>query len=680
MRMGNSSLFSGAWLFGSSVVLSAMAFGCSGSSDASSALGKTSTALETASNTQNHDLCDFAVYSTGQSQIRDRARVKGGLVGTSGQRVELSADSMVLGSVESTKDVDLRSRAYVDGDVRAGGNVSQQTDVTVTGIIQDHTTVIPVVVPARSFQCTSTAWTVVENGKTSELAAGSYGNVVVRAGGKLILHAGAYTFNSLRFESGGNAQHAILDVDAPEGLDVQVCGELYFGNFLDMNLLGDTSSRSLSFYSKTAGMVTVGTDTTFYGTITAPGADVHAYSRNVVEGSLYGRDVWIEPDSEVRGSGCCPAAHDWSRFHRDNSARGYTPSYAPMTSDILWKFPTNSNVLASPAVVGDKVFFGAMSGSFYAVNRYTGEQIWTRQLPGWPYSSPAVAEGKVFVLYHPGTIYALNADDGSVAWTVQFPSGAWDWSSPAVDGKQVFFAASYGYVYSLDISTGAVNWSAFVGGQPNSAITVHAGRVYTGTHNFNNSSPTLVALDEYTGKQIWEYNYFKTHNGVTGMMAVNGATVVDLPNGRTELCLAVYNWGGVSNQLVCVDERDGTELWSQSLEGNSTSTPAVHKGVLFVGSDAAKVFAVNATDGSILWWQGAAAAVWAAPAVSSNGEVCYGALDHTIYCVNETDGKIVWSLNTGSSRVYSSPAISGGVLFVGNENGNMYAIGKGCRP
>jgi hypothetical protein len=73
-----------------------------------------------------------------------------------------------------------------------------------------------------------------------------------------------------------------------------------------MNLLGTTQASRLKFYSNTTGLVTVGTDTQFYGTVTAPSAEVHAYSRTVLNASLYGRDVWIDPDSQLTGIGCPP--------------------------------------------------------------------------------------------------------------------------------------------------------------------------------------------------------------------------------------------------------------------------------------------------------------------------------------------------------------------------------------
>lgn len=255
-----------------------------------------------------HSLCDYAVYSSHQSQIRDRVTVRGGLVGTSGDSVELGADSKTYANVESMHNVTLRSRAYVNGDVLAVGDITQQDGVVVTGSVLAHTTVNPVAIPSRSFTCNTSGWTAVERGQVLTLAPGSYANVAVRAGGKLVLQAGQYTFNSLRFESGSSSSYASLDVNAAtQDLDLRTCGELYFGNFMHTNLLGGTQPARLKLYSNTTQMVTIGTDQSFYGVVTAPLAEIHAYSRAVLQASLYGKDVWIEPDSRIDALACTVA-------------------------------------------------------------------------------------------------------------------------------------------------------------------------------------------------------------------------------------------------------------------------------------------------------------------------------------------------------------------------------------
>ena len=44
---------------------------------------------------------------------------------------------------------------------------------------------------------------------------------------------------------------------------------------------------------------------------------------------------------------------------------------------MIWKYPTAKSVPAEPAIDGDRVYFGSWSHSLYALDKKTGEIIWT---------------------------------------------------------------------------------------------------------------------------------------------------------------------------------------------------------------------------------------------------------------------------------------------------------------
>lgn len=54
------------------------------------------------------------------------------------------------------------------------------------------------------------------------------------------------------------------------------------------------------------------------------------------------------------------------------------------------------------------------------------------------------------------------------------------------------------------------------------------------------------------------------------------------------------------------------------------------------------------------------------------GMVYVGAEDDNVYALNATNGNQIWIYTTGG--VYSSPAVVGGVVYVGSEDGNFYAL------
>jgi len=367
---------------------------------------------------------------------------------------------------------------------------------------------------------------------------------------------------------------------------------------------------------------------------------------------------------------------DWPMFHHDLALSGVSDSTAPTDNTTAWIYDTGSVIESSPAVVDGILYIGSQSGVLYALNISDGSEAWTYPSGSSIQSSPAVANGNVYFLNESGNLISLDANTGALNWSQPVGNGSWDWSSPAVHGGNVFIGTSDGYVHSLATSDGSNNWSTPVGGTPDSPIAVVNGKVYSGTHNFNNSAPTLVALNESDGSVNWTYDYYLYHGGVVGMINSNSVAVVDGDGDNDlEVYFGVYNWQGTDNQSVCLDEATGTEVWTANIHGNSTSTPAVHAGKVFVGSDDGKLYALDAATGAQIWTYQTGAEVWAAPAVA-DGMVFFGSLDHTFYAVDEGDGSLVWSYYTGASRLRGSPAVADGMVFTGNENGNVYAFGE----
>jgi len=54
--------------------------------------------------------------------------------------------------------------------------------------------------------------------------------------------------------------------------------------------------------------------------------------------------------------------------------------------------------------------------------------------------------------------------------------------------------------------------------------------------------------------------------------------------------------------------------------------------------------------------------------------VYVGSFDTNVYALNAETGTKLWSYTTGSV-VFSSPAVANGVVYVGSDDGNVYAFG-----
>ena len=74
----------------------------------------------------------------------------------------------------------------------------------------------------------------------------------------------------------------------------------------------------------------------------------------------------------------------------------------------------------------------------------------------------------------------------------------------------------------------------------------------------------------------------------------------------------------------------------------------------------------------VKWKFKAGGAIVSSPAVSG-GTVFFGSSDHDVYAVDEHSGTLRWKFAT-HGRVTASPALAGGTLYIGSYDGNFYAL------
>ncbi|MEM3010216.1 MAG: PQQ-binding-like beta-propeller repeat protein [Candidatus Bathyarchaeia archaeon] len=120
-------------------------------------------------------------------------------------------------------------------------------------------------------------------------------------------------------------------------------------------------------------------------------------------------------------------------------------------------------------------------------------------------------------------------------------------------------------------------------------------------------------------------------------------------------------------------------MWNSTTGGKiSKSSPAVVNGVVFVGASDGKVYAFNATNGDLKWQTMISNnPISSSPAVAY-GKVFVGTEDGNITALDANAGGKLWSRKVGS-YLYSSPAVSDGVVFVSSSNGThalIYALNE----
>lgn len=196
-------------------------------------------------------------------------------------------------------------------------------------------------------------------------------------------------------------------------------------------------------------------------------------------------------------------------------------AFSARTGDRVWRFrpkvPDEDDEAFGGGLAFEDgtVFLSTGFGRVYALDGENGKLKWMKKLPGPMRAPPAVSNGRVFVVTIDNQLIALNAKNGDRLWThagLAETAGLLGGAAPAVDGSTVIVPYSSGEIFAVRAENGRVAWSetltpvrridalatlAHVRGSP----VIDRAQVYAISH-----SGRLVAIDRRSGARVWERN------------------------------------------------------------------------------------------------------------------------------------------------------------------------------
>ncbi|XKM13368.1 outer membrane protein assembly factor BamB [Orbaceae bacterium ac157xtp] len=140
-----------------------------------------------------------------------------------------------------------------------------------------------------------------------------------------------------------------------------------------------------------------------------------------------------------------------------------------------------------------------------------------------------------------------------------------------------------------------------------------------------------------------------------------------------------------SGSIKAIDLATGKTLWSTNVANSSlfSSQSALLSGgvnvdneYVYIGSERAVVYALNRTDGKIVWHADVKGEVLAKP-VSIDDKVIVHSANGYLQALNRLTGEQIWEVGidapTLSLRGQSTPVIAYGAIIIGDDNGHVNA-------
>lgn len=405
------------------------------------------------------------------------------------------------------------------------------------------------------------------------------------------------------------------------------------------------------------------------------------------------------------------SAASWRMYQHDSNHTGFSSDSQISASNAAslsqaWSFTTGGMVTGTPLVADGVVYIGSWDGKMYALRESDGSVLWnfnagTLQVDACQSaygidSTAALSDGKLFFGTGLSQLISLNAANGQLNWRSQLadPNLAFHiWGSPLVfDGKIYIGLASHcvnpcivGRLVCVDASDGRVLWSfatatdGSTGGAVWSSAVVDPARrmIYVGTGNFCTGtdlhSSAIIALNADTGALIWRYK--RLPQGDTNNLDFGSSPVLYEVDGTPMLALPSKD-----GHCYGLNRATGALMWDTVVtdgnsRGGSIASPAAAFGKIFFGGTvnvATGMFvALDQRDGHVVWRATQSLPILGAAAVAG-GVVFVGCDDGSIYAYDVSTGAQLW--HAQRSPMLGGVSISSTSVIIGSLDRNVYAF------
>lgn len=320
-----------------------------------------------------------------------------------------------------------------------------------------------------------------------------------------------------------------------------------------------------------------------------------------------------------------------------SAAKGLPVKWDPGSgTNIAWRQEIPRKGYNSPVINGNRIFFSGadeQARELYCYDLTTGERRWSLAATGIPGS--------------PQQIPKTTEDTGLAA------------SSVATNGKQVCAIFATGDMICADME-GKQLWAKNLGVPDNhygyaSSLLIFGNNVIVQYDNQN--TPKVIALDLATGAERWSKSRPEKVTWSSPIIAYagNSAQLVLMGNPG----ITAYN------------PANGEQLWRvECMSGEVGASACSSNGIVFGASEYAKLVAISAADGSVLWEGSDLLPEVASPVATKDN--LYLATSYGVVASFDTQTGQIRKEHELNTEFYSSPVIADGKIYLFSNSGKMH--------
>ena len=362
-------------------------------------------------------------------------------------------------------------------------------------------------------------------------------------------------------------------------------------------------------------------------------------------------------------AGAAPAA-DWPQYRGPqgngiSTEAGWNANWPAEGPRVLWRASFGPGASSMAIAQGKMVTMGNVRDHdiVYCLEAASGKELWRfsypcpldkRMFDGGPAATPTIAGQHVYTISHRGDLYCLDLTTGKQVWRKSIPQDLggrrpqWGWAGSALaDGDRLYLdvGGNGSSTVALNRLTGAVIWQA---GNDNAGYATPAlVTIQNQPTLLMFKAKALVALDPANGQERWRTPW-ETSYDVNAANPLVQDNLVFISSGyntnmRNHMATSILHDGHIygidENQIRCLELTTGNVKWTERVSGKGTLTMA--DGKLIVLSERGELLVAPATP---------------------------------------TEFKPTGGAQVLGGRCWVMPVLSGGRIFVKNNNGEMVCL------